>query len=922
MFSLDLVARRNKFLADFRDNRKKYVSFGLVSIFVFLTIIYLGPFGGLERLGLIGKKKEEQKARAAAGDKIADVIIGRRDFTDVLSRGYVNPKWLDRPGGAVVDRNTAGSTLGYLYVQSTRENRIIALNLDNCIPQNVTCSAEKVFGQPSATDYSACNGDSSFQSYPNRAPASSSSLCFVKEDALSTAENLSFIGMHTAGGNLYVPDTENHRVLVYYNAWNDQVADEVIGQDDFSGNLCNKSTAFIISTTPSASSLCLLDYSDTANSQSGVALDSAGNLWVADTGNHRVLRFPKNPTTGKFSKTADIVLGQPNFTTGPGHFGSGLNQMNNPNSLRFDPSGNLYVSDGVADGGNARVLKFTPAEQKIAGTATVFARSTSFVSEIDPINGGIWIMSSPHLLLYGFDGSLKKDMNIGGQFIVGSVGVAKNGGVVVPSATQGVVFINNPLTKASGWDRELFDPKSSINKSRLNQVHGVAIVGNKLFVSDVCRILFWNDPMSLTNGKDADGVLIQPNFTSYDCNINFVASLKADSDNHLWVKTRKGIYVYDANAVSPTGTAPIKIIADPVPVLGGGTLSVLTDNEGLHGFAPQTVNGSPFLWVSDSYKNRVVRIRNPLTNPVVDVILGQQNLVGTSCNQGATSLPNLTMLCRPGALSIDKSGNLYVSDHSLEVEGNWRLLMFSASTFSTNNASLLFNPAATKEFPRAGGQTHATWEPAFDSQNHMVVGYNGYAGGRFVGYYLNPTDPNKKQPDGYFKDYYSMPFGATFDAGDNLYITDINRPRVMIYKNPFNTSVPTPSAVSSPSPVASPSASFSPLPSFSPSPVLSPSPTPSDTQLPKVTISQPLDQSTVSGIATIGAVASDNVAVSKIEIYVDGGLIATVNNTTSIFVKWNTNPKKVTAGTHIILAKAYDAAGNVGSVQISANVAK
>ena len=88
MFSLNLEKRREKFTAGFGDNRKRYISVGLVSIFVFLTVIYLGPFGGLERLGLIGRKKGEQQAKAAAirgsaGDLWADLIIGQPDFSEV-----------------------------------------------------------------------------------------------------------------------------------------------------------------------------------------------------------------------------------------------------------------------------------------------------------------------------------------------------------------------------------------------------------------------------------------------------------------------------------------------------------------------------------------------------------------------------------------------------------------------------------------------------------------------------------------------------------------------------------------------------------------------------------------------------------------------------------------------------------------------
>ncbi|MCY4652055.1 MAG: hypothetical protein OXC95_02690, partial [Dehalococcoidia bacterium] len=79
----------------------------------------------------------------------------------------------------------------------------------------------------------------------------------------------------------------------------------------------------------------------------------------------------------------------------------------------------------------------------------------------------------------------------------------------------------------------------------------------------------------------------------------------------------------------------------------------------------------------------------------------------------------------------------------------------------------------------------ATWEPAFDSSNRMVVGYNSYVAGRFVGVYDDPLGPDTL-PDSYLYDFSSMPYTATFDDEDNLYVGDINRGRVLVYHNPFD----------------------------------------------------------------------------------------------------------------------------------------
>jgi hypothetical protein len=68
---------------------------------------------------------------------------------------------------------------------------------------------------------------------------------------------------------------------------------------------------------------------------------------------------------------------------------------------------------------------------------------------------------------------------------------------------------------------------------------------------------------------------------------------------------------------------------------------------------------------------------------------------------------------------------------------------------------------------------------------------------------------------------------------------------------------------------------------------------------------------TVSGTATVTATASDNVGVTKMEVYIDGALKTSNTNSASISYSWATTG--VSNGSHTIQSKAYDAAGNVGS---------
>ncbi|HSW37480.1 MAG TPA: Ig-like domain-containing protein [Candidatus Saccharimonadales bacterium] len=91
---------------------------------------------------------------------------------------------------------------------------------------------------------------------------------------------------------------------------------------------------------------------------------------------------------------------------------------------------------------------------------------------------------------------------------------------------------------------------------------------------------------------------------------------------------------------------------------------------------------------------------------------------------------------------------------------------------------------------------------------------------------------------------------------------------------------------------------------------------PPDTTAPSVTINSPLGGSTISSSVNISASAADNVAVTSMQVYIDGKLKTSVN-AGSLNYTWNSKPAK--RSQHIILLKAYDAAGNVGSSQVSVN---
>lgn len=145
-------------------------------------------------------------------------------------------------------------------------------------------------------------------------------------------------GVAWSGAVLAVADAWNHRVLLWHGVPRrpDQPADVVLGQASGRDNLANRGAD-----APTAATL---------NWCYGVAfLD--GELWVADTGNRRVLRWSTLPTGD--GAPADLVLGQPGPTTRDDNRGAApsAGSMRWPHALA-----RLGGRTLVSDAGNNRVM--------------------------------------------------------------------------------------------------------------------------------------------------------------------------------------------------------------------------------------------------------------------------------------------------------------------------------------------------------------------------------------------------------------------------------------------------------------------------------------------------------------------------------------------------------------------------------------
>lgn len=254
------------------------------------------------------REAERPEAAALLGSQGPRAILGAAESADGLAVSIVpGPATLFGARGALVNPRT-----GALAIADTGHHRLM---LWHATPMTDHAAADVQIGQK---DFS-CEGRNG-------------------KGAVGPATLNVPTGLATDGQRLAVADAWNHRVLIW-NQWperDNQPADVVLGQKDFTGGLANRGGQVAAA--------------NTLNWCYGVSF-LAERLAVADTGNRRVLIW--NGVPQENGQPADLVLGHSSFECRDENSG----QSAGPFGMRWphgiaETKGRLLVSDA----GNNRVM--------------------------------------------------------------------------------------------------------------------------------------------------------------------------------------------------------------------------------------------------------------------------------------------------------------------------------------------------------------------------------------------------------------------------------------------------------------------------------------------------------------------------------------------------------------------------------------
>jgi hypothetical protein len=180
----------------------------------------------------------------------------------------------------------------------------------------------------------------------------------------------------------------------------------------------------------------------------GVAVDSSGNVYVADTGNDRIQKFDSGG----------------NFLAKWGSHGIGNGKLDHPSDVAVDSSGNVYV----ADTRNDRIQKFDSSKNFLAkwGTSgsldgefdhprSVAVSSSGNIYVTDTTNERIQVFGYPSVITSvgpssGNQGQTLINVTITGTNLAGATAVSFGNDIIVNINTDNATQITANITIAAG----------------------------------------------------------------------------------------------------------------------------------------------------------------------------------------------------------------------------------------------------------------------------------------------------------------------------------------------------------------------------------------------------------------------------------------------------------------------------------------
>ncbi|MBV9762683.1 MAG: choice-of-anchor D domain-containing protein [Acidobacteriaceae bacterium] len=526
-----------------------------------------------------------------------------------------------------------------------------------------------------------------------------------------------------SSGNIYIADTQANIVLEV--AAGTGLVSRFAGGGDGSSNKATDSTL---------------------SQPYGVAVDSAGNVYIADTGDEEIRKV--TASTGDMSTFA----GKGSAGYG-GDGGQATNAyLNNPYGVAVDSAGNVYI----ADQDNYRIRKVTASTGIIS---TIAGNGTSGYSG----NG----VAGPSAEISTVDG-IASDAS-------GNVFIADTGNCVV----REVKAATGIITTVAGTPGQCgFSGDGGLSTSaKLNSAYGVSVdKSDNMYIADFQNLRVRKAALGGKISTVAGNGLLHytAGSTALEAALYLPQSATVDSSGDVYIADTGNCVVRKVAAE----TGDISTIAGTPDSCGYGGDGGAATSALLNDPTKAILDSSGNLYISDELNCAIRKITASTGD--ISTVAGTPGSCGYSGNGGAATSAELN---QPTGIAFDASGNLYIAD-----QGNAVVRKVAAATQEITTVA--GNHAANPDRVFSGGGGPATsaslvqpWDVALDAQGNLYIADSGDSGVFIV----NPSgiiNPFAGGTDGFNGDglalqcYLARPMGVGVDPAGDVLIGDTYNDRV------------------------------------------------------------------------------------------------------------------------------------------------